>query len=364
MKRCLTVLIFIVIFFCFSIHTFAENPVYSELESEIQALYGEVPEEILDVMEKNDIDSVDELLSFNNIMTVIADSFITAFSQGKYSVFLSLSFLVFIGGLINKSLTSSMSNLADFAILLVGGFTVFELLNGLTTNFIEKFTRLSAFASSVSTVSVAAIAASSSGASAATLGVICSALFSLFNYVCSSVVLPFVNIYLCVNLSGAVTGDFNLQRMSSFLRNTSIGIVSFILFLFSCIMSVQSSISMTQDTLLKKTLKQLLSSGLPVLGGAVSEGMDVFFTSVTGLKNTVGVLGITSTVVMSVYPIVDLFVCFEVLSVICFLLSFFEGISLYGFMLSARDIISVMLCISLSLSIMIVLMFYFIIKVV
>ena len=364
MKRCLIVLIFTTAFFGFPIHSFAENFVYSDLESEIQDLYEKMPEEMLQVMEKNNIDSIDEFLSFNNIIILVADSFLTAFSRGGYSTFLSIAFLVFISGIINKSLNSSMANLADFAILLVGGFSVFKLLNGLTSNFIERFTQLSAYASSVATVSVAAVASSSSGTSAAALGVICAALFSFFNYICSSVVFPFINIYLCVNLSGAVTKDFNLLRVSSFLRNTSIGIISFILFLFSCIMSVQTSISMTQDTILKKTLKQLLSSSLPVLGGAVSDGMDTFFTSVVGLKNAVGILGITSTVIMSVYPIVDLFVCFLVLSITCFVLSFFEGISLYEFVLSARDIISVMLCISLSLCIMIVLMFYFIIKVV
>ena len=364
MKRCLIVFIFTCVFFCFYIHSFAENSVYSGLEANLQDLYADMPEELNEIMEKNKLLAVDEILSFDNIVALVADSFVKAFSANRYSVFLGLAFLVFIGEVLNKSLNSSMARITDIAVILVGGLSVFELLNGLCVNFIDKFTRLSAFASSVATVAVTAIASSAAGSSAAVLGVICSVLFSFFNYVCSCVVLPFVNIYLCVNLSGTVTGDFNLQRMSSFLRNTSIGIISFVLFLFSCIMSVQSSVAMAQDTFLKKTLKQLLSSGLPVLGGYVSDGMDAFFTSVLGLKNTVGVLGISSTVVMAVYPVADLFVCFLVLSFVCFLLSFFEGVSLYGFMLSARDVISVLLCITLSLSVMVVLMFYFIVKVV
>ncbi len=364
MKRCLIVSVFLFVFFVFSVHSLADNSAYLELESNLQNLYTEIPDDVLGIIEKNELNSVDDVLSFDNVIVLLADSIASAFVKGKYSVFLSLAFFVFIGEVINRSLNASMSKMADFAILLVGGVSVFELLNGLSAAFIEKYTNLSAFASSVATVSITAIASSASGASATVLGSICTVLFSIFNYICSTVVLPFVNIYLCVNLSGAITGDFNLQRMSSFLRNTSIGIISFVLFLFSCIMSVQSSISMTQDTLMKKTLKQILSSGLPVLGGTVSDGLDTFFTSVTGLKNSVGVLGITSTVVMSVYPIAELFVCFVILSFTCFLLSFFEGISLYGFMMSARDVISVLLCITLSLSIMIVLIFYFIIKVV
>ena len=364
MKRCLKLVIFIFVIYCFSIHSTAENSEYIDWDAELQSLYSELPNEVREVIGDNNIDSVDDFLSFNNITSLIIDGFRKSFSQNKYSVFLYLALFVFIGEIINKSLRSSMARLGDLAILLVGGISVFELLNGLTVGFIEKYTQISAFASSVAAVSIPAMASTSSGASATALGAVCTVLFSMFNYICSSVIIPFVNIYLCVNLSGAVTGDFNLRRTSSFLRNTSIGIISLILSLYSCIMSVQSTIAMTEDTLLKKTLKQILSTGLPVLGTAVSDGMDTLFTSVTGIKNSVGVLGIVSTVIMSVYPIIDLFVCFLFLSLTCFLLSFFEGISLYGFMASARDIISVLLCITLSLSIMIVLIFYFIIKVV
>jgi len=364
MKRCLKITVCILMFLSISVHSFGKSDKSSELEIKLQELYSQLPEDITNVVTGNEYISLGEFFTPDNLISLMKNGIVTAFSRNNYSVFLDLFIFIIIGEVINKSLNPTMAKLSDFSILLIGGLSIFELLNSLSVSFIEKYSQISSYSFSVATLAITSMTSSVSSASAASLGSVCAILFSVFNFICSSCIVPFVNIYLCLNLSGSIMEDFNLLRVSSFLRNTSISIISIVLFLFSCIMSVQSSISMAEDSLLKKGLKQILTSGLPVLGGSVSDGLDTFFTSVIGIKNSVGILGITSTVAMSLSPIIELFVCFLFLSVTCFILSFFEGVSLYDFILSARDIISVMLCITLSLSIMIVLMFYFIIKVV
>ena len=296
------------------------------------------------------------------IIKVFADSY--AEFRPQYSLFFTVSVVVFVYEAICKSFKNGMSGLSDTAVTVVSAYVLSGIIVKVTESFAEKFLQLSGFITSTSAVCLTSMMSSASASSAAVLGTVCSVLTLVFNSVCSSLIIPFVCVYLTVNLCGGITGDFNVTSVSAFIRNISFGVSAFILSLFSSVLSVQSVISMGNDSLLKKTLKNVLSTGLPVLGGAVSEGVDVFMLSANEVKNSIGSVGITVTVLYSLYPICEVLLCFISVSVLCFGLSFFEESSVRNFLSSVRDVLSVILCICISLTVMAVLMFYFIIKVV
>lgn len=358
MKRCINIVVFVISLLIFSVQTFSTD----DLSEDLNDLYELVPDEVFTLSETEDIDS---MLSITNILKIFLKSLSDAFLKYKseYLSIFVLIIVVFIYESVGKSLNGKVFEVADIAILLICGLSIFKLSNGIISDFVNKHTQISGYAASATTVSVAAMISSASGASATSLGTVCTLLISVYNYICSTVVLPFSNIYLSMALCGGITGDFNLRRVSSFTRNISIAIVGGFMTLFSGLMSVQSVISMSRDTLLKKTVKQILSTSLPVLGGAVSDGMDTLFTSAIGIKNQAGVVGITVSVLLSLSPISEMLIFFLVLSLIGFILSFFEGVKLSDFISTVRDMVSVLICISLSLTIMTVLLFYFIIRV-
>ena len=363
MKRCIKIIVFVFLLIFFSVPAFSSE----DLSSELNDLYNAVPSEIFEYTENGieNIEDLDSLLNITNIIRMFFKALTEAFLKykGEYASIFVLIVAVFIYESVGKSFDGKVFEVADIAILLICGLSVFKLTNGIVSDFTDRHIQISGYVASASTVSVAAMVSSASGASAASFGTFCTVFISVYNYICSAIVLPFTNIYLSVALCGGITGDFNLRRVSSFTRNMSIGLVGGFMSLFSGLMSVQSVISMSKDTLLKKTLKQLLSSGLPVLGGAVSDGIDTLFTSAVGIKNQAGVIGITVSALLAVAPISEMLIFFIILTVIGFILSFFEDIKLRDFINTVRDMVSVLICISLSLMIMIVLLFYFIIKV-
>lgn len=365
MKRCLKTALIIFFLFAFSVHSYAKEVV--NLTDDVESLYEHIPSEFYELteVERNEPSDINSFLSVTNILKVFVNALKNSILKykGLYSDIFIMVLAIFIYESIGKAVSGKVSEVADITVLLIFGLTLFDMTHEVVNNFIISYERVAGYTSSVSAVALTAMVSTGSGSSVASFGVFCSFFVAVFNFICSSVIMPYTYIYLSVSLCGGLNGDFNLRRVSSFIRNTSVGVVGSLITLFGGLMSVQSVISMSRDTMLKKTVKQLLSSGLPVLGGAVSDGIDTLFTTASGIKNHVGILGIVVSVVLSIAPIAELIVVFLFLSAVCFILSFFDGVKLSDFIITVRDMFSVLICISLSLSIMTVLLFYFIIKV-
>lgn len=333
-------------------------------EESIQNIYDSVPNEISSILgDDYDLDSVLDIDNiFGLIFRYMSESFFKF--RAEYMNFFAVSAVIFIYCSLCKTGKNGLSSVSETIAVLVCASSLFSILNGVVKSFSEKYGFISGFVSSLSAVTVTSMVSSASGNSASMLGTVCSVLIYLYNFMCSSFIIPFVNIYLAVNVCGIIFGDVDIRRLSSLVRNISVGVVSFFFVLFSGIMSVQSVISTGKDTLLKKSLKFVISNGLPVLGSAVADGVDTLFVSSASVKNSAGLLGMSVSFLYSLAPVGELVLCFAILTVVCFILGFFEQSSIGNFLLSARDIVSVLICIGLSLTVMTILMFYFIIKVV
>lgn len=349
----------------------AEEIIKSQAEKYgLNEIGNEIPEEALDIAEKAGIkvstENFDDVLSADNLLKLAAGGIAEA-ARGASGLILKLAAVIlaaFIYDTVSKSCSSvGISGAVSFIMLAVCGLILFESVYDYTMSFSGRFTELSGFTAAVIPVMTASMTAAGAANGAIAFGGICVMFTGFFNYVCSSFVLPFSNMYLAVSLSSCISDNFNLKRLSSFLRNLMTGFLALLLTVFSGIMSIQSSIAMSADTLLKKTVKYAVSAGIPILGGAVSDGLDTFFTSALVVKNSAGMLGIAVTAVISSAAIAEILVFFIVLSVLCFFFSFFENSILMSFVSAARDIAAILLAIALSLCIMTFLLFAVMIKV-
>ncbi len=364
MKRCINIAVCTILLVFLSVPSVATD--LGELENAAEEIYDFIPQEFYELSDLKDEDlNSDSVLNFTNIIKTFLKAVAAAFLKYKteYTYLLVLVFTVYIYEAVFRSFERDLSSITNNVIFLVLGWNLLGIVNAVTESFISVHSSISGFVSAVSAVSVASMAASASANSAALFGTECSVLVAVYNFICSKVVIPFSVVYIILAIYGGSVGDLNIKRISSFIRNTSIGIIGIFLSLFSGIMAVQSVVIMSKDTLLKKMLKQALSAGLPVLGGAVSEGLDTLFSSALAIKNHVGMLGLTISVILSVSPIAELLVCFVVMSVIVFILSFSESEALSSLFSAVRDVISVLICISISLTVMVFLLFYFIIRI-
>ncbi len=183
--------------------------------------------------------------------------------------------------------TLSLCTAVPVAGVVTSSFSVLETLNAFTTAFSGVFC---AVVSSSGRINM--------GVSYATLTVFSDTLFSA---VLSGVSQPVVNLTCSLGfLSCFDMGGFT-EKISQIVRKLYVFVLSFIGTVFSGIVTLKGVLSDGEDTLGARSIRFVVGRSLPVVGGTVSETYSTLVSSLSLIKNTVGVFGII-TVAVTVLP--------------------------------------------------------------
>ncbi len=171
--------------------------------------------------------------------------------------------------------------------VVTSSFSVLQVLNGFTTAFAGVFC---AIVSSMGKINTAVTYAS--------LTMFSDTLFSAF---LSGVSQTVVNSMCALGfLSCFDMGGFT-AKLTGIIKKIYVFILSFIGTVFSGIVTLKGVLSDGVDSLSSRSIRFVVGNSLPVVGGAVSETYSTLITSLSLIKNTVGVFGII-TVVVTVLP--------------------------------------------------------------
>ena len=171
--------------------------------------------------------------------------------------------------------------------VVLNSFSVLETLNVFTVSFAGVFC---AIVSSSGNVSL--------GTSYASLAVLSD---SLFSALLSGVSKPAINAMCCMSfLSCFDIYDFSI-KLSKTVKTIYISFLGFVATFFSGIVTLKGVLGAGADSLTARGVKFVVGKTLPIVGGAVSESYSALISSLSLIRNTVGVFGIV-TVVVTVLP--------------------------------------------------------------
>ena len=74
----------------------------------------------------------------------------------------------------------------------------------------------------------------------------------------------------------------------------------------SVILSFQTIIAHSSDTVAMRSIKYAISHSVPIIGGLVSDSARTLSTGLTLMKNSVGFIGIVIIILISLYPLISL----------------------------------------------------------
>ncbi len=206
--------------------------------------------------------------------------------------------------------TLSLCTAVPVAGVVTSSFSVLEALNLFTTAFAGVFCALISSAGKIST-----------GVSYATLTVFSDTLFAGF---LSGVSQPVISSMCALAfLSCFDTGGF-IGRFSGLIKKIYVYVLSFIGTVFSGIVTLKGVLSDGVDNLSSRSIRFVVGRSLPVVGGTVSETYSTLISSLSLIKNTVGVFGII-TVAVTVLPTLIQLVAWIVALEICSTLSDIMG---------------------------------------
>ncbi len=117
---------------------------------------------------------------------------------------------------------------------------------------------------------------------------------------------PALSVCMAMGIVEAINPDFKLSGITEALKKAITFALGFIMTIFIGLLSLQSIVGASADTLGVKAAKFVVSNFIPVVGGAVSDAYATVKNSLGLLRGGVGFIGIAAIFVMILPPILDI----------------------------------------------------------
>ena len=133
----------------------------------------------------------------------------------------------------------------------------------------------------------------------------------LFSQLAANFLAPLCGAILGVSTAGAVHPQLKLDKIGALIKKFVIWGLTLVMTVFMGVLSIQTAISAASDNAAVKTAKFMVSQGVPIVGGTVSDAVNTLQTGISILKSSVGVYGIIAAAAVIVPVLTGLF-CYKI----------------------------------------------------
>ena len=151
---------------------------------------------------------------------------------------------------------------------------------------------LSAFMMGFIPVYSGVIAVSGRPASAVAYQTVTLAAAQFFSQLANTMIVPLVGIFLAVCAAGSVTEGVDVKGIAQGAKSLAMWVLGLCLTIFVALLTLQSLTAGAADNVGTRAVKFVISSAVPVVGGALSEAYSSLSGCLGLVKNAVGIFGI------------------------------------------------------------------------
>lgn len=119
-------------------------------------------------------------------------------------------------------------------------------------------------------------------------------------------VVPIVGAVTALDLTGSLMPSMKLSGITELVKKTVIQTLSFTATLYVSFLGIKGALANAADTVASKGIKLVISSAVPIVGGAVSEAYSGIIGSLVLVRSTVGIFGIIVIAVITVPSMLQL----------------------------------------------------------
>ena len=135
-----------------------------------------------------------------------------------------------------------------------------------------------------------------------------------------NILIPILLIGTVLSITSNLSPNISAEKISIFLKSSTIWILGFILTVFTGILSLQSVLTKNVDEVTIKATKNIVSSAVPVVGKVLSDTTETVLGCAVILKNSVGIIGIIVIIGITIIPLIkilSIMISFYLASGIC-----------------------------------------------
>ncbi len=242
---------------------------------------------------------------------------ISSLFSGIIDLFLSympiLSLIIVIGivsnllnGIKSKFNEKSTSNLIHFVCFLTIVILMIGMISKLVTNTGKSISSMVKQTNILFPILLTLMTATGGGATAGTFQPIVAILSTYISSIFSGFILPLFLMSFVFDIISNFSDSIKLDKFSSFISSLFKWSVGIIFTLFFAIMTLQGISAGSFDSVSIRTTKYTIKSYIPIMGGYLSDGMDLILASTILIKNSVGLVGVLLIINTIISPILEI----------------------------------------------------------
>lgn len=131
------------------------------------------------------------------------------------------------------------------------------------------------------------------------------ALAQLLNFISENIFLPLSNCFLAIGICSGIRSELNLQQLIYNLKRYLTLAISVCATAFVSVLSIKTAVAARADAIGLRSLRFAINSVVPVIGGAISEGLLSIQAYSSLIKSSVGIVGIIAVLLVFVPPILN-----------------------------------------------------------
>lgn len=319
------IIIVLVLIFVFAIPVSAEGTFLKDSDSE--KLIEALPQDAKDYMEENEIDaSKSDWIKNLNFSSVLKD--IWNILKSKVTTpFATMSLMLGVV-LLSSSLTvignSNSSKTTGFAVTAVSAVLIATPIFNVVNSACEIMQTASVFMTAFVPVFATVVVANGQAVTGTSMGALLLGASQVVELVGTHLVIPLMCGYLSVSIASSVSPILSKTTLAESIKKLSFWIMSFFTTVFLGILSIQTVINASADSLSIRTAKFVIGSSVPMAGTVLAEALTTVTASLGVLKTTVAIYGVIACVVIFLPLLVELVlwrICLNVTSIVSDVLS-------------------------------------------
>ncbi len=147
-------------------------------------------------------------------------------------------------------------------------------------------------------------------ATATAVNTVTLAATQLFSQLAVNFLAPLCGAVMGLSITGAVHPQLKLGSLGELVKKTVVWTLSLIMTVFMSILSLQTFVTSSADNVLLRTAKFAVSSGVPIVGGTISDAVGTVSGSLSIIHSSVGTYGMLAAAAI-VLPLLTEVVCYR-----------------------------------------------------
>lgn len=251
-------------------------------------------------------ENVKDFLDFKSMLAFLLKSFFKIFKK-EAALFSSIMIVILLNrlfkGLCTSFTSSSTEKIVDIVSLLALTIAVSVNITSAVSEVSNMVEQITVFTESLIPVMTTLMISAGQPASSAVVNTFLFIGCEICTYISSNVILPLINIYFASVICESLIFETEITAITEFIKKIVLILTGTVLTVFVAMMSLQSVISGTGDSLSKRGIKFAVGALIPVASGVLSEAMESVFSCANVARSLTGIFGIVAIIFIIITPL-------------------------------------------------------------